>query len=182
MQLLPPSLRQSMLDDPFYVRMPGEVLDAIAKSVPVEFRVLRSLATHGAPLIAGTDSPLLMTVPGFALHRELVVMTSAGLRPFAALRAATADAARFLGRESTSGIVAPGMRADLVLLEHDPLIDIAHTQQIAGVMAQGRWLDRAALDALLQDLRGRNGDSAQARQLPEQLGQRDSGSRGKQPK
>jgi hypothetical protein len=180
MQLLPPSLRQSMLDDPFYVRMPGEVLDAIAKSVPVEFRVLRSLAAHGAPLIAGTDSPLLMTVPGFALHRELAVMSSAGLRPFAVLRAATADAARFLGRESTSGIVAPRMRADLLLLEHDPLLDIAHTRQIAGVMTQGRWLDRAALDGLLQDLQDRNGESPQERQLSGQSFRRESDSRGNQ--
>jgi imidazolonepropionase-like amidohydrolase len=156
MQLLPKPLREWMTNDRFYTSAPPAVLEAIRSSVPVEFKVLRELATQGAPLIAGTDTPLLMSMPGFALHRELEVMTEAGLSPYEALRAATVNAARFLHREKSSGTIAPGMQADLILLDGDPLQDITRTRAIAGVMLRGQWLDRARLDSALQDLRRRN--------------------------
>src|SRR5215468_1298524 len=153
MQLLPPHLRQRMIDDRFYVSMPPEVLEAIRQSVPNELRLLRELWTHGANLMAGTDAPLLMSIPGYSLHRELEVMHEAGLDNFAVLRSATADPARFLNEKC--GMIAPGNRADLLLLDQDPLKDIRHTRAIRGVMLNGRWLDRPALDALVEQLRER---------------------------
>jgi imidazolonepropionase-like amidohydrolase len=69
-----------------------------------------------------------------------VNFVSAGMSPYEALRAGTADAARFLGRGSDFGLVAEGRRADLLLLEANPLDDIRNTSKIAGVMVAGRWL------------------------------------------
>ena len=154
MELLPPHLRQRMIDDRFYVSMPPQVLEAIRQSIPNEMRLLHELWTHGANLMAGTDSPLLMSIPGYSLHRELEVMHQAGVDNFAVLRSATAEPARFLNERR--GTIAPGMRADLLLLDQDPLTDIRHTRAIRGVMLNGHWLDRAALDALTRKLRERN--------------------------
>jgi imidazolonepropionase-like amidohydrolase len=78
-------------------------------------------------------------MPGYSLHDELVNFVSAGMSPYEALRAGTADAARFLGRSSDFGTVAEGRRADLLLLEANPLDDVRNASRITGVMATGRW-------------------------------------------
>jgi imidazolonepropionase-like amidohydrolase len=89
-------------------------------------------------------------VPGFSAHDELADLVAAGLTPYEALRAATANAAEFLG-ERTRGTIAVGQDADLLLLDADPLKDIANARRIAGVMLGQRWLARADLDAMLAE-------------------------------
>jgi imidazolonepropionase-like amidohydrolase len=111
-------------------------------------QIVRALAEHGVPILAGTDTPNPFCLPGFALHDELRLLVEAGLTPAAALRAATSSPARLLGL-ADSGTIAPGRRADLVLLEANPLADIRNTTRITAVAAAGRWFDRAALDAML---------------------------------
>jgi adenine deaminase len=77
-------------------------------------------------------------------------LVRAGLTPAAVLRSAAIDAARYAGLERTSGSIAVGKRADLVLLDADPLADIANTRRIRAVLLNGRLYDRARLDALLK--------------------------------
>jgi imidazolonepropionase-like amidohydrolase len=103
---------------------------------------------HGAGglLLTGTDGAPL---PGFGLHDELALLVEAGLSPAQALRAATLNPARAFGRDARLGTVARGRFADLVLLDGDPLADVRNTRHIRLVVANGRVLDRAALDALL---------------------------------
>ncbi len=113
--------------------------------------LVRALVGVGAPVMAGTDTPPL----GFALHRELEELVAAGLTPFEALQSATVNPARFLDRGPGAGMVAVGSPADLVLLEGNPLADIANTRRIAGVARRGQWFDRAALDVLLEAAAGR---------------------------
>lgn len=108
------------------------------------------LHRSGVPILAGTDTPVLFTYPGESLHRELELLVEAGLAPVDALRAATVEPARWLERSDRFGAIEPGRAADIVLLEADPLTDIRATRLIAGVLLRGRWLDRAALDALEQ--------------------------------
>jgi imidazolonepropionase-like amidohydrolase len=84
------------------------------------------------------------------VHEELDLLVSAGLSPTAALRAATLDAARALGREGEVGALAPGLLADLLLLDANPLDDVRATRRIAAVITGGRHLDRAALQRLVQ--------------------------------
>jgi imidazolonepropionase-like amidohydrolase len=79
------------------------------------------------------------------------LLAMAGLSPSAALRAATLEPARWLRATDTLGTIARGRRADVVLLDADPLADIRNTTRIRTVIADGRLLERAALDAILLD-------------------------------
>ena len=100
----------------------------------------------GVPVLVGTDT----AIGGFRYHDELAHLVRAGLTPAEVLRAATLDAARYAGLEATSGSVAVGKRADLVLLDADPLADIGNSRRIRAVWLNGRLYDRAALDRLLE--------------------------------
>ena len=88
--------------------------------------------------------------PGFALHRELELLVEAGLNPADALRSATIWPADFLGLNESIGSIATGKRADLLLLDGNPLSDISQTQRIRAVVLDGRLLLRADLDRLLK--------------------------------
>lgn len=79
-------------------------------------------------------------------------MVEAGLTPYEALRTATVNPARVIGRLANTGEIAPGRDADLVLLPANPLADIAAYRRPDGVVLQGRWFDRAALDSRLDDV------------------------------
>jgi hypothetical protein len=121
------------------------------RELAAELAVVRELAASGAPLLAGTDTPNPYVVPGASLHQELSLLAAAGLSPYAALRAATIDAADFLG-DSRAGRIAVGARADLVLLDADPLVDLGALDRIAGVAVAGRWLAADDLRALHDEL------------------------------
>jgi imidazolonepropionase-like amidohydrolase len=113
---------------------------------PLLRRLIRALASEDATLILGTSATLRSTVvPGESAHRELRDLVAAGLSPFEALRTATANPAIVLGTPGEFGIVIPGARADLLLLDANPLDDVANTERLAGVMIRGRWLDAAEL-------------------------------------
>jgi imidazolonepropionase-like amidohydrolase len=110
--------------------------------------VIRRFHEAGVPILAGTDLAARDVLPGFHLHDEIRSLMDAGLTPREALAAATTAPARFLGADSL-GAIAVGHRADLVLLAGDPLADMDAIRQIRGVVADGRYYDRRALDALL---------------------------------
>lgn len=121
-----------------------------------QFRLLRALDAAGAGILTGTDSWLA----GYAFADELELLVRAGLTPARVLRAATLDAARFLGEERVWGTVAVGRRADLVLLDRNPLIDVAAARGVHAVIVNGRFFSRADLDARLSVL----SDSLRTRQ------------------
>jgi hypothetical protein len=110
-------------------------------------RIFRDLLPIHARFLAGTDSgggyPNM--VPGFALLEELQTMEDLGLPPLEVLQAATINAAEALERAEDVGTVEPGKRADLLLLDRDPLLTAANLRRPAGVMVRGIWLDRRAL-------------------------------------
>ncbi len=111
--------------------------------------VTRIFYEEGAPLLAGTDTPNPYVVQGFSLHQELAELVRAGLSPFAALRCATSEAARFLDESGKWGTIAVGKQADLLLLNDNPLANVAAAQPEA-VFVNGWHLTRADLDALLE--------------------------------
>ena len=114
------------------------------------FERTRELKDAGVRLLAGTDTPQPFVFPGFSLHDELSLLVKAGLTPLEALQAATINPAEFFGMQGALGAVEKGMTADLVLLDANPLTDIANTRRISAVIANGRVFDRAALNKLLQ--------------------------------
>jgi imidazolonepropionase-like amidohydrolase len=113
-------------------------------------RILKALQTAGCPITFGTDSPQLYSVPGFSIHREMSSMAAAGLTPQQVLLAGTRNAARYFGAEQEFGSVATGQRADLILLNGNPLTDLANVGRRAGVMVNGRWLPEAEIQARLE--------------------------------
>jgi imidazolonepropionase-like amidohydrolase len=119
-----------------------------------EMRNAAEMHRAGVPLLAGTDIGAPLLVPGFSLHDELALLVrDAGMSPLQALQAATITPARVMGLAGETGTVEAGKRADLVLLDADPVADIRNTRRIHAVVANGRLLDRASLDRLLAEAR-----------------------------
>ena len=142
---LPQGLREN------YINRLKRAAQAFTPETGAEFLALRkalikALHDAGVPVLLGSDSPQIFNVPGFSIHRELEAMVAAGLTPYEALASGITAPAAFFGT-TRWGAIAPGRDADLVLLDADPLADIANTRRIAGVTVRGRWLDRAELDA-----------------------------------
>lgn len=125
----------------------GDALSQQRRRVALDIAAVFHAA--GMTLMPGTDTPMPAVWPGWSLHDELALLVEAGLTPREALRAATLAPAEFFGIAATSGSIAVGKRADLVLLDADPAQDIRNTQRIAAVVIGGRLLRRADLDALL---------------------------------
>jgi hypothetical protein len=107
-------------------------------------RVLKSLSDSGARLLMGTDSPQMFNVPGFALHREVALMVDAGVPTYKVLESGTRNVAEYartdLKLPGDFGTVAVGNRADLVLLDANPLAGVGNLTRRAGVMVRGRWV------------------------------------------
>lgn len=107
------------------------------------------------PLLVGTDLGVSLVYPGFSVHDELrLLVDEVKLSPLEALRAATINPARNMGVTDTVGGITQGQRADLLLLEADPLEDIRNTARIRAVVLNGRVLSRAEIDALLMTAEG----------------------------
>ncbi len=135
--------KTDLLSDPNYNR------DTALSAIRIRRQLLREMDQAGAGLLLGSDSPQVFNVPGFALHREVALIVEAGLSPYKALQTGTVNAARFFGHEQAYGQVQEGLAGDLILLDSNPLEDIANTRRIHGVMVRGRWLSRSDLDELL---------------------------------
>ena len=114
---------------------------AAAESLPA----VRDLAIRGPGVLAGCDG----LVPGFCLHDELQALAEAGLSPLRALQTATINPAKYFGREKVQGTIEADKRADLVLLDSDPLLDIRNTQRIAAIIVRGRLISRTEIDRIL---------------------------------
>lgn len=116
-------------------------------------RDLAEMRAAGVRILAGTDSGVLNVVPGDSMHEELrLLVRDARMTPAEAIRAATADAAAFMGIDRDTGTIAAGKRADMILLDGNPLDDITRVSHIAGVAVRGRWFDRPALARLADEV------------------------------
>ena len=119
-------------------------------------RILRALHEGGVKILMGTDAPQQFSVPGFSLHRELLRMRDAGMSPYDILKSGTVNVGQYFARQDAFGTIEAGQRADLVLVDANPLTDVANVGKISGVMVRGRWLDRAALDAGLAKIEAKH--------------------------
>lgn len=123
--------------------------------VRVRDQLVKEIHRAGGKIMAGSDSPEAFLLYGWSLHRELRSLVEAGLSPYAALEAATRTPAEFLKALDTFGTIERGKRADLLLLEANPLDAIANTERRAGVMVRGRWLPESELRAMLDAVAGK---------------------------
>ncbi|MGL5002719.1 MAG: amidohydrolase family protein, partial [Casimicrobium sp.] len=133
-------------------QMSAELLALAPQSVALDWRTFKLMHDTGVKMLAGTDAtyanPFLFH--GYTLHDELARYVEAGLTPQQALMTATANPARFLNPSNTRDLISRGQRADLVLLDENPLKNISATRRIHAVIARGRLFDRIALDEMLQ--------------------------------
>jgi imidazolonepropionase-like amidohydrolase len=109
-------------------------------------RSLAKLSAAGARIVLGGDTGLQDDPFGFAEHRELELMVEAGMTPMQAIVAATSRGADYL-RLRDSGVLAPGKRADFLVLDGNPLDDITNTRRIVDVFIRGLRIDRGATPA-----------------------------------
>ena len=111
----------------------------------IQMRLAGALAKRGVPMLSGTDLPNVVLVPGVSLHRELTMMREAGLTAYQVLQSSTSAPARFFGQSGDWGTVAKGQRANLLIVNEDPLSDLATLAAPSGVVLAGRYYDAAAL-------------------------------------
>jgi imidazolonepropionase-like amidohydrolase len=119
----------------------------------VRQQMIRDLHAAGVPILLGADAPQIWNVPGFSTHRELHLYVAAGLSPYDALRTGTHNMAQYLGEGGVAGVVRPRARADLILLDANPLDDIENSMRIHGVVLNGRWIGPEERSRRLEALR-----------------------------
>ncbi|HLM01655.1 MAG TPA: amidohydrolase family protein, partial [Pyrinomonadaceae bacterium] len=117
------------------------------KLMQKQFEIVAAMQRAGVKIMAGTDSPLDKP----KLHEELALLVEAGLTPMQALQTATSNPAKFLGLEKLLGTIEKGKEADFVLLDANPLDNIANTKRISGVVFGGRYFSKDKLEEMLRN-------------------------------
>jgi imidazolonepropionase-like amidohydrolase len=114
----------------------------------------KMLKQNGVKMMAGSDTSSVpnWVIAGVSLHQEYKMLAAGGLSPLDILQMTTVNGAMFLGRESTMGTVEEGKNADLVLLDANPVSDVANLDRISGVFLKGRYFPKAALDKMKSDV------------------------------
>jgi imidazolonepropionase-like amidohydrolase len=100
----------------------------------------------------GTDAPQWFSVPGFSIHLEVNRMVEAGMTPYEVYHTGTVRVGEYFADKDEFGTIAEGERADLLLVEANPLDDVANIQQRAGVMVAGRWIPEETIQRRLEEI------------------------------
>lgn len=130
-------------------------LQLVKQASRIRLKMTYALHQAGAKILLGTDAMAPFVVPGFSIHDELRNLVAAGLTPYGAIRAGTRDAAEFLQGLDRFGRIAIGKRADMLLLQANPLDNVDNVAKRTGVMVRGRWLPQAELHRMLGKLAAR---------------------------
>jgi imidazolonepropionase-like amidohydrolase len=128
---------------------------AAGRFVELRRELLRQLHAAGVPILLASDAPQVFNIPGDAALAELELYGEIGLSAQDALATGSVNVARFFGQQDRFGRLREGLEADILLLTADPRADLANARKIEGVMARGRWLPRAELDAMLDGVAAR---------------------------
>ena len=137
LSLVPEIFRRGWTAGSFTASWTPQQYSASKKAWPLLLDLTRRMHEAGVHLVTGTDTPTPWIIPGVSLHQEMELLSDAGIPPLSILRMATHDAARALRSEREFGSIAPGLRADLVLLSKDPLETITNTRSIELVIQNG---------------------------------------------
>ncbi len=138
------------LSSEFAALQPASAPATFRSYYPIFVNTLALLRQQGAATktLTGSDIGGIWVIPGVSLHQEFREFAKAGFTPLEILQATTLNGARFLNREDTMGTVEAGKNADLVLLDADPVLDVANLSKIAGVVNAGKYFSKADLDAM----------------------------------
>jgi imidazolonepropionase-like amidohydrolase len=144
----PAKVQQQWLD--FYKRnrfINTVPLEKRARWIELRERLIKAIYDAGGKIMTGSDTPEFLWLDGFGMHHELRALKDAGLSNYAVLEAATRNPSMFLGTIGTVGTIEKGKRADLILLNANPLDDISATENRVGVMLKGKWHRQEELNA-----------------------------------
>lgn len=158
LKYIPPAVRQNYnnyVANNFGDQTEAERKEAV-KQAEWRRKLLERMNEQEVRILMGTDAPQLFSVPGFSIHRELPHMVDAGMTPYEIIESGTVNVGAYFSNEDDFGTVSEGQRADLLLLNDNPLENITHLKNHAGVMVQGRWYSRDMIDRKLQEIEAAN--------------------------
>ncbi|HEX5962529.1 MAG TPA: amidohydrolase family protein [Gemmatimonadales bacterium] len=138
------------------LRETGSTAESARRVMDTRRKLIKALHQGRAGLLLGSDAPQIYNVPGFSTHRELKSLVEAGLTPYQALETGTRNVAVFFGTLPKTGTIEVGKRADLILLDANPLVDVGNATRQSGVMLRGRWLPKAEIDKRLAAIAAAN--------------------------
>jgi imidazolonepropionase-like amidohydrolase len=120
-------------------------------------RAALTKALHEADVVflLGADAPQIFNPPGYSAHREMALLVDYGFSPIEAIKTGTTNVGDYLNEPDKTGKVAPGYRADLILLDVNPLEVMPFNAHIKGVMTSGTWYDEDTLDSWMYSIRAR---------------------------
>lgn len=126
----------------------GEALD----HAELRRELLQKMNEAGVLILMGTDAPQLFSVPGFSIHRELPKMVEAGMSPYEIIESGTRNVGLYFSDKARFGTIETGKRADLILVDSNPLDDVANIQKHSGVMVRGQWYSKEMIDSKLAEI------------------------------
>jgi len=132
-------------------RLKNPQYDAAQAKLHIDNRmkILKALQDGGARILLGSDAPQQFNVPGFSIHREMRRMADAGINAYEIVKSGTANVGQYFQAQDSFGTIAVGQRADLILVDANPLENVSNMEKRSGVMVRGRWLPASEIDAAL---------------------------------
>jgi hypothetical protein len=135
-----------------FMAQPGFSKDVNERFLGERRKLLKALHDAGVDIAMGSDAIQTFSVPGFSIHNEMAAMVRSGLTPYQVYVTGSRNVARFFNREADAGVVSVGKIADLVLVDADPLLDVANFAKQTGTMVRGRWHPRTELLATIKGM------------------------------
>lgn len=152
LKYMPPNIVEDWIEATEDRMATGEERKTALQHAENRQKLLKALSDGGVPILMGTDAPQLFSVPGLSLYRELQKMSNAGMTPYEILKSGTKNVGLYFQNEDDFGTVAEGNRADLILVEENPLDNIRTIEKHLGVMVRGEWLPREEIDRQLTEI------------------------------
>jgi len=118
----------------------------------LRIRLLSEMNKDGVKILLGTDAPQLYSVPGFSIHHELKLLSEAGMSPYDILVAGTKNVGDYFSSKANFGVIAVDKRADLILVDKNPLEDLSNLKKLSGVMVSGKWMPKSMIDEKLASI------------------------------
>jgi imidazolonepropionase-like amidohydrolase len=140
------AIHQKRVSQPNFDRKKVELIATNRK------RILRALNEGGVRILLGTDAPQQFSVPGFSVHREMAMMVKCGFTPYQIIQSGTKNVGDYFKSRDNFGTVEVGKRADLILVEGNPLKDVSNIGKRAGVMLRGQWLPESEIQKRLDEI------------------------------
>jgi imidazolonepropionase-like amidohydrolase len=124
-------------------------------------RIMKALYAGGVTIMLGSDAPQQFNVPGFSILHEMKRMQDAGMSVYDVIKSGTITVGEHFKAKDDFGTIAVGKRADLILVDANPLQSLDNIAKRSGVMVRGRWLPESEIQAKLTQIAGRSGTAAQ---------------------